>query len=592
MNPRPTNPRPANPAPAGRPSPPGPSGRRANRPFTRNDAETVMLPAFKIGPDAAVQHSPDDAPARGAVTDGEPAARNGVATTPRRGRRSSGATRPPGSSRRRTWVSRAVLLAILAVQAVLSLRMHNTAFEDEALYLSAGHQELAHLLYGVPLPNDYASFFSGSPVLYPILGALADTWGGLAAARHVSLLTMLTATGLLYSLTRRLFNERIGLCAAVIFSVTESAIFLGNFATYDAPALCLLALAAWIVVRTASFRWPVYLLAAPVAALAVGTKYAALLFVPTIVVLAGAAAWPQRGRRALIPPVALAIAVAGLLAGALHLAGPDYLIAVKSTTTARAHGTTPLLTLLKDCLLWGSLPFALAVIGTVAYALRPHNEPGEHIAPAGGRPRRIVLGVVLTGTALLAPADQIHLHTATSFQKHIGFGLFFAAPMAGVGLARIIGDHFRRAQVGVAIWGLAVMLDMVQANDIFHSWADSRPLVAELSRYLEPHARYLVEAAEVPTYYLMHNPDARASQFVSTYFISYTGKNGITMTGNAGFEAAVRQGYFHVIAYDDTVTVPLDNILARMLEADPSYRLAAALPNSDGFGTYYIWVRR
>ncbi len=127
-------------------------------------------------------------------------------------------------------MSRAALLAILAVQAVLSLRMHNTAFEDEALYLSAGHQELAHLLYGVPLPNDYASFFSGSPVLYPLLGALADTWGGLAAARHVSLLTMLTATGLLYSLTRRLFNERIGLCAALIFSVTESAIFLGNFA--------------------------------------------------------------------------------------------------------------------------------------------------------------------------------------------------------------------------------------------------------------------------------------------------------------------------------------------------------------------------
>ena len=489
-------------------------------------------------------------------------------------------------------MSRAVLLAILAVQAVLSLRMHNTAFEDEALYLSAGHQELAHLVYGVPLPNDYASFFSGSPVLYPILGALADTWGGLAAARHVSLLTMLAATGLLYSLTRRLFNERIGLCAAVIFSVTESAIFLGNFATYDAPALCLLALAAWIVVRTSSFRWPVYLLAAPVAALAVGTKYAALLFVPSIVALAAAAAWPQRGRRALIPAAALAIATGGLLAGALHLAGPDYLIAVKSTTTARAHGTTPVMTLLKDCLLWGALPFALAVTGTVAYALRPTNEPGEHIAPAGGRLRRVTLGVVLTGTALLAPADQMHLHTATSFQKHIGFGLLFAAPMAGVGLARIIGDHFRRAQVGVAIWGLALMLGMVQANDIFHSWADSRPLVAELSRYLQPHAHYLVEAAEVPTYYLMHNPDARPSQFVSTYFISYTGSNGIPMTGNAGFEAAVRQGYFHVIAYDDTVTVPLDNILARMLQADSSYRLAAALPNSDGLGTYYIWVRR
>ena len=550
-----------------------------------------MLPALKIGPDAATRADPETlAPA---VTAGdEPSARTEVVTRPRHGRHGSGTSRFPEPSRRRKWVSRAVLLAILAVQAVLSLRLHNTAFEDEALYLTAGHQELAHLLYGVPLPSDYASFFSGSPVLYPILGALADTWGGLAAARHVSLLAMLTTTALLYALTRRLFNERVGLCAAVIFSVTESAIFLGNFATYDAPALCLLALAAWIVVRTASFRWPVYLLAAPVAALAVGTKYAALLFVPTIVVLAAVAAWPYHGRRALIPPVALATAVAGLLAGALHFAGPDYLLAIKSTTTARAHGTTPTIALLKDCLLWGSLPFALAVIGTVAYALRPHNEPGEGMAPPGSRLRRIALGVLLTGTALLAPADQIHLHTATSFQKHIGFGLFFAAPMAGMGLARIIGDHFRRAQVGVAVWGLCLMLGMVQSNDIFNSWANSRPLVAELSRYLQPGAHYLVEAAEVPTYYLWRNRDARASQFVTTYYISYTGTNGITMTGDAGFEAAVRQRYFHVIAYDDTVTVPLDNILARMLEADSSYRLAAALPNSDGFGTYYIWVKR
>lgn len=551
-----------------------------------------MLPAFKIQPDTAVRPGPDDAVAGGPLAGDEPPANTGVLPTPRRGRHSSGSTRFPESSRRRKWVSRAVLLAILAVQAVLSLRMHNTAFADEGLYLTAGHQELAYLLYGVPLPSDYASFFSGSPVLYPILGALADTWGGLAAARHVSLLAMLTTTALLYSLTRRLFNERVGLCAAVIFSVTESAIFLGNFATYDAAALCLLAVAAWIAVRTAAFRWPVYLLAAPVAALAVGTKYAALLFVPTVVVLAGLSAWPYRGRRSLIPPVALTIAMVALLAGALHLGGHDYLLALKSTTTARAHGTTPTIALLKDCLLWGSVPFALAVIGTVAYALRPSNEPGERMAPPGSRRRRIALGVVLTGTALLAPADQIHLHTATSFQKHIGFGLFFAAPMAGVGLARIIGDHFRRAQVGVAIWGLSLMLGMVQANDIFNSWADSRPLVAELSRYLEPGAHYLVEAAEVPTYYLRGNPDAKATQFVSTYYISYTGQNGITMHGDAGFEEAVRQGYFHVIAYDDTATAPLDNILARMLKADSSYRLAAALPNSDGVGTYYIWVKR
>ena len=143
------------------------------------------------------------------------------------------------------------------------------------------------------------------------------------------------------------------------------------------------------------------------------------------------------------------------LAGALWLAGSDYLVAVKSTTTARQHGSTPIIVLLKDCLLWGALPFALAVIGSVTYAMQPRTEPGEQIAPPGSRVHRIVLGVVLTGTALLAPLDQIHLHTDVSFQKHIGFGLFFAAPMAGIGLARIVGAHFHRAQFGVVVWAAA-----------------------------------------------------------------------------------------------------------------------------------------
>ena len=38
-----------------------------------------------------------------------------------------------------------------------------------------------------PLPLDYASYFSGAPVLYPVLGAAANDVGGLAAARAVSL---------------------------------------------------------------------------------------------------------------------------------------------------------------------------------------------------------------------------------------------------------------------------------------------------------------------------------------------------------------------------------------------------------------------
>src|SRR6202045_4659553 len=80
------------------------------------------------------------------------------------------------------------LLAILAVQTLLSLRLirADTAFQDEAEYLWAGHLEWAHLLHGTPLPQ-FPAYFSGAPVLYPPVGALADSVGGLAGARILSL---------------------------------------------------------------------------------------------------------------------------------------------------------------------------------------------------------------------------------------------------------------------------------------------------------------------------------------------------------------------------------------------------------------------
>ena len=87
-------------------------------------------------------------------------------------------TPQPASLRRRAWVSRAVLFGVLIVQAVLSLRLQNTAFPDEALYLYAGHLQLDHLLDGRPLPEDFTRYFSGSPVLYPTLAAAVDASSG------------------------------------------------------------------------------------------------------------------------------------------------------------------------------------------------------------------------------------------------------------------------------------------------------------------------------------------------------------------------------------------------------------------------------
>jgi 4-amino-4-deoxy-L-arabinose transferase-like glycosyltransferase len=565
-------------------------------------ADTVMLPKLKPGqgaPGGATKKKSASASATGTdsapvVLEDQPTTIMPVQTMPRRNADPAPPEQPYRPPQRRKWISRGVLLAILLTQAVLSLRLRNTAFEDEAQYLYAGRLEIAHLFHGAPLPINFASYFSGSPVLYPVLGAAANNAGGLAAARAVSLVEMLATTALLYAISRRLFNERVAICAALLYSVAASVTYLGNFATFDASCLFLLALAAWIMVRTAVSRWPLFLLAAPVAALAVATKYAGLLFVPTIAVLPVLTAWPYHRRRIFAYPVIFGVAVAALLYGAVKWGGHSYIQALQQTTTSRAQGTTPLSQILWESLKWGGLQFGAAVLGTIAYTWRPRTDEDEDISPAGSRLRRILLGLVLTGTALLAPAYQAHLHTDVSFHKHIGFGLFFAAPMAGVGLARIVGDHFRRPQLGIAVWGVAILLGMTQSAILFGGWGNSAGLVKVLGRQLKPGARYLVEVPEVPTYYLQGRPGARATQFYSTFVIFYVDPQGQTLTGDAGFEVAIKNGFFQVIAYEGTITPAVDNILASELKKSSLYRLASVVPDNtaDHTGSYFVWVKK
>src|ERR1700728_4213304 len=59
---------------------------------------------------------------------------------------------------------------VLILQAVLSLRLirADTALQDEALSLWAGHLEWANLLHSTPVPQ-FPSYFSGAPVIYPPL---------------------------------------------------------------------------------------------------------------------------------------------------------------------------------------------------------------------------------------------------------------------------------------------------------------------------------------------------------------------------------------------------------------------------------------
>ncbi|MGI5197507.1 glycosyltransferase family 39 protein [Streptomyces sp. CA-288835] len=495
-------------------------------------------------------------------------------------------------TRRSKLLGRAVLLFILLVQAGLSLRLKGTAFQDEALYVASGHYELANLLHGTKLPVDFAAYFSGHPKLYPVLAAVVDSQFGLTGVRLVSLAFMLASTGLLYSLTRRLFNLRAALGAAALFSVIQSTSVLGNFATYDAAAVFLLALAAWAVVRTDRMGAFAVLLAAPPAALAFGVKYASGLYLPTLVLLAVVTAHRHRGIGALWRGVVLGAGTVVLLGVGYYFSGP--LGGISSTTTDRAKGQDTAATMLQHSAEWGGLVFLAALGGSIAYVIRGRMGEmpwiGDTTTP--GRWRRASLGLLLTGTALLAPAYQIHLQTEISLYKHVGFGLLFAAPMAGLGMARLVGPHFRHPQLGILLYSLVLVFGMVQAQRAY-SFPDSTEMIAYMRKVVDKKGEYLAEEQEVPGYYLRDKTNW--TQWQNSYFMDYQGKKDKKQySGPEAFRQAVREGHFDAIVMHGGVSPDTFKAVKEGLKGNSHYRLAAVLPftTSSGERAYRIWVKR
>ncbi len=86
------------------------------------------------------------------------------------------------------------------------------------------------------------------------MAAAASDIGGLAAPRILSLLFMLGATVLLYSVASRLFGRTAAVAAAALWAFSEPGLTVGAFATYDAMSVFLMALAAWLVVRAGTHR--------------------------------------------------------------------------------------------------------------------------------------------------------------------------------------------------------------------------------------------------------------------------------------------------------------------------------------------------
>jgi hypothetical protein len=443
------------------------------------------------------------------------------------------------------------LLLVLAAQAALSLRLANTAFEDEAFALFSGHQEFRVLFHAASGTPDYAAYFSAAPFLYPVLAAALDTHFGLEGARLLSLMFMLGATTLLWSGTRALFGRPAAIGAVLVFGLAGPTLFLGHFAVYDVPAVFLYAASLRIVIATSRQSPYSVLFAVPTTVLAIATSYASALFLPVLALVAvfsaAAAADPAgaRGRGDRLADLGRGVLLAGgvvaVTVGWLGLLGPSYRQGLARTLAA------------------------------------------------------VLLTLTLALSVLLAPAYQAHIHTSQSLQKHIDLGLLFSSMAAGVAASIPLRAAWRRpTRYGVAAMTglLLAVVGAAQSSKLFGYWSNSAGLTAELKRAMgKGGGHYLAETSTVPQYYTAKLPDGADNDWENTYSFGYEDSAGKYVSGLTAYRQAIADRYFKLIVLNHEETPGLDRVIDARLAAHGGYRLVSVVPDSDvfGSGSYEVW---
>jgi putative flippase GtrA/glycosyltransferase involved in cell wall biosynthesis len=369
------------------------------------------------------------------------------------------------------------IAAICTVQAALSLTLvwSNTAYVDEADYLWVGRLEIAHWLHGTSWPSVYAyRTLSGSPVLYPPLGALASSIGGLAGARILSLAFVLIATVLLYLTASKLIGRPGALFAAGLWAFSEPAMRLA-FATGDPLSVLLMALSAWLIVQAGyrHNRGELVAAAAFTLALANVTAYSGILIDPVVIAFAFLV-WRTR------MPVQRSLYCTAWLAGTWALSFGLLMTASHSwpgtSSTLFARNTVDhqgIWSVLGEIWVYSALIIGLALIGAV---LTLQSKNRNHAALLGG---------LFVGAFLVM---QLHNTTPWTIDLHLAYVIWFAAISAGYACGKLIewlpGSGRQLAVICCAVaLAYPAATSWQSAWDRYHAWPDASVFVKDFKKY-------------------------------------------------------------------------------------------------------------
>ncbi len=471
---------------------------------------------------------------------------------------------PPERETRRQRLQRhpaPLLTLVLGLQAALALapRYSASAFEDEGLYVFMGHRMIDHLQTGESLPEVPGSYFSGAPGLYPILAAAADSLGGLAAARGVSLFFAMVATIGVFGLGSQLYGRRAGLLGAAAFVLCGPVIYQSHLAVYDSTTMGLVALAAWFGVRDAQRHRMLWApLVGVLLAVAGLVKYAGLVYAPVVAVLCAVIGWPTLRWTAVRRAVFILLSALTFFAFVVQIWGRALVPGIRQTTLERsviqhagpAH-------LLGQIAVWVGPWLILAMIAAVAR----------------GR-REFALSIVLLGAAVVGPLQQVHIGESISLAKHVAFGMVFAAPLIGSLLGSLVRRGWRMLVPVTLTLGVLAQIGVPDAQTFLTGWVDQRPLTAVLTKTLPTEAGkpILGERPSPQRYYLR---DVTApKQWHDTYYFAYNG-----LVGKAAYRAAIDDGYFGTIflSVDTDFGAYVHNYLNYLSEQE-TYRLVTRVP--------------
>jgi 4-amino-4-deoxy-L-arabinose transferase-like glycosyltransferase len=385
------------------------------------------------------------------------------------------------------------------------------------------------VLNGSDLHEVPGAYFSGAPYLYPVLAALADHYGGLPAARAVSLLFALVATTGVAGLTARLYGRRAAVLAAAAFALSGPVIYVSHLAVYDSMMMALVALAAWLAVADVQrngFRWAVGV--AALLTLAGFVKYAGLVYAPMVALLAVAVGWPRLRWLAVRRAVFVLFATATIFFFIVAWDG-DLIAGIRSTTIDRT---------------------VIVPASRVELALQIGRWVGPWLLlallAAVLRRRHWFVSAVLLLASVIGPLQQLRLGEQVSLSKHCAFGLVFAAPLAGWLLAALFGRAGRKAALPAGLVLLILLEFGLSSSRLFLTgWVDDRDLLPVLTRAVERHpdAAILGERPSPQRYVLRTR--TRSRQWNDTYYFAYS-----DVVGRPAYAKALRERHFGVIYLD------------------------------------------